>query len=74
MVLADGLYYANKEMDYALIQVANNPGEKWGHLSLKTRMAMVDDRVNIIQPPNGLAKQISMQNNLVNFINAKKLQ
>ena len=34
VVVADELYYANKEIDYALIEVANNPGEKWGHLGM----------------------------------------
>lgn len=70
----NGVYYANKEMDYALIEVEDNPAQKWGHLTLKTRLPRVDDRVNIIQHPNGLPKQVSIQNNFVKFVNRNKLQ
>ncbi len=67
-------YIANSELDYAIVRLAGNPGNKWGHLTLSTQIPAKDSRVNIIQHPNGLPKQISIQNNFVKFASDTKLQ
>jgi V8-like Glu-specific endopeptidase len=67
-------YIADSELDYAIVRLAGNPGNKWGHLTLSTQIPNKDSRVNIIQHPNGLPKQISIQNNFVKFASTTKLQ
>ncbi len=69
-----GMYHANKSLDYALVELQDHPGDEWGYLTLKTQIPMLDSRVNIIQHPNGLPKQISVQNNFVKFANTTKIQ
>lgn len=72
--IAGGLFHANKELDYAIFQVENAPGTEWGYLPLKSQNLAKDDRVNIIQHPNGQPKQISMQNNMVQFVGGNVVQ
>ncbi|MBK8904547.1 MAG: trypsin-like peptidase domain-containing protein [Anaerolineaceae bacterium] len=67
-------YIANSELDYAVVRLASNPGNKWGYLPLSTQVPPKGSRVNIVQHPNGLPKQISIQNNFVKFANTTKLQ
>ena len=51
--------------DIAVIQLDNPPD--FGYLSLGTVPVRRDDRVTIIQHPGGHLKQISMQNNFVEY-------
>lgn len=69
-----GIYHANQALDYALVELAEHPGDEWGYLQLKTQLPLIDSRVNIIQHPNGLPKQIAIQNNFVKYADAVKIQ
>lgn len=70
----DGLFHANKALDYALFEVVGEPGVEWGHLPLGQSGITKGQRVNIIQHPGGQPKQISMQNNLVEYVGGNVLQ
>jgi hypothetical protein len=50
------------------------PGTKWGLLEIARQVPSIDSRVNIIQHPNGLPKQVSLQNNFVKYADAILLQ
>lgn len=69
-----GIFHANEELDYAILQVQQEPGNEWGWLPLQGRDVKQGDRINIIQHPNGQPKQISMQNNLVEYVGGNVLQ
>jgi V8-like Glu-specific endopeptidase len=69
-----GVYHTNDALDYSVVELKGNPGNEWGYLMLRAFIPLIDSRVNIIQHPNGLPKQISMQNNFVKFANANKIQ
>jgi V8-like Glu-specific endopeptidase len=70
----DGLFHANEALDYAVFEVEGEPGRRWGWLPLAPRDVRKDDRINIIQHPNGLPKQISLQNNLVQYVGGNVVQ
>lgn len=70
----DGFFYTNEQLDYAIVQLDGEPGSKWSWLPLLTRNIKRDDRVNIIQHPGGQPKQISLQNNFVEYIDNKVVQ
>lgn len=70
----NGVYCANRALDYALIELNGNPGDEWGILKIRTQIPPIDSRVNIIQHPNGLPKQIAMQNNFVKYVDDKRIQ
>ncbi|MCA9325230.1 trypsin-like peptidase domain-containing protein [Candidatus Saccharibacteria bacterium] len=72
--IADGLFHANETLDYAIFQVENRPGDEWGWLPLAQRDIRKDERINIIQHPNGLPKQVSLQNNLVQYVGGNVVQ
>ena len=72
--VADGLFHANKALDYAIFQIADSPGNTWGYLPLDARDIRKDERINIIQHPNGLPKKISLQNNIVEYVGGNVLQ
>jgi V8-like Glu-specific endopeptidase len=72
--VADGPFHANQALDYAVFQVEKQPGLEWGYLRLQPRSVEKNERINIIQHPNGLPKQISMQNNLVEYVGGHVLQ
>ena len=69
-----GMFHANKELDYAILEVQDEPGREWGWLPLQSRDVKQGERINIIQHPNGQPKQISMQNNLVEFVGGNVIQ
>jgi V8-like Glu-specific endopeptidase len=70
----DGLYQANEALDYALFEVQGDPGEEWGYLALHPNLPDQGERINIIQHPGGQPKQISVQNNLVEYVGGNVLQ
>ena len=70
----DGLYHSNKELDYAIVELDDSPGNKFAYLTLHPLKAFLNQRVNIIQHPYGLPKQISIQNNFVEYRDKKLLQ
>jgi V8-like Glu-specific endopeptidase len=73
---SNGLFHTNKTLDYTLFEVQGDPGTKeaWGYLPLQPRDLRPDQRINIIQHPGGQPKQLSMQNNLVEYIGGNVLQ
>lgn len=68
------ILHTNKTLDYTLLSVAGNPGTEWGYLRLNSDIPVAGSRVNIIQHPNGLPKQISLQNNFVKYSDSKRIQ
>jgi len=69
-----GLFHTNKELDYTLVQLDQEPGQKWGYLPLLSKNIEIGERVNIIQHPEGRAKEISFQNNFVEFVGGNVVQ
>lgn len=66
--------------------IRGEPGDDWAVINLSEKRldcppvsfstipAKVDDRVAIIQHPNGMAKQVALHNNRVTFANETRLQ
>jgi V8-like Glu-specific endopeptidase len=50
---------SSKDLDVAMIQLADKPGTKWGSLALNPRNIVKDEQVYMIQHPQGEPKQIS---------------
>ncbi len=71
---ATGVFYAEEALDYTIFEVSGEPGREWGWLPIQSRDAKPGERVNIIQHPNGQPKQISLQNNLVEYVGGAVLQ
>jgi V8-like Glu-specific endopeptidase len=69
-----GIFHTRERLDYAFFQVENTPGKEWGWLPLAPRVVRKNDRVNIIQHPNGQPKQISLQNNFVQYVGENVVQ
>jgi endonuclease G len=72
----DDLFFANEELDYAIVRVAGDPGEDWGFATLKPEdvSIKVNDKVNIVQHPTSdetgepEPKQIAMNDNEVKYV------
>jgi V8-like Glu-specific endopeptidase len=64
----NGVFHTNQELDFTLIQLEGKPGRKWGCLPLIPRNISREERVNIIQHPLGQPKQVSLQNNFVQYV------
>jgi V8-like Glu-specific endopeptidase len=71
---SNGIYYSNKKLDYTLMQLQENAGKDWGALHLSAKISTAGERVNIIQHPAGQPKQISLQNNFVQYIDETVIQ
>jgi V8-like Glu-specific endopeptidase len=71
---AGGQFHANEELDYAVFEVEEEPGKEWGYLALKPRDVKRGERINIVQHPYGQPKQISIQNNMVEYVDENVLQ
>ena len=71
---AGGVFHTNPTLDYSLVEVEGNPGQEWGWLPLAAKDVRVSDRVNIIQHPLGQPKQVSMQNNFVEYVGGNAVQ
>jgi V8-like Glu-specific endopeptidase len=67
-------YWANSKLDYAVFEVAGNPGKDWGWLSCALDVPSVGERVNIIQHPGGQQKQIAMQGNFLEYADDSVVQ
>ena len=70
----NGIFHTNQTLDYTLVQLEGKPGQRWGWLPLQTRTIRRDSRVNIIQHPFGQPKQISLQNNFVQYVGSNVVQ
>ncbi|NER45828.1 MAG: trypsin-like peptidase domain-containing protein [Symploca sp. SIO1A3] len=70
----NGLFHTNQDLDYSLVQLDGEPGRKWGWLPLLSREIKHRERVNIIQHPAGRPKEISFQNNFVEYTGGNVVQ
>ena len=73
-LLPDEMFRTSKADDWSIVRVAGDPNAAWGALELGPANVAVGDRVNIIQHPNGLPKQISWYSNVVVFTGAGRIQ
>jgi V8-like Glu-specific endopeptidase len=71
---SNGIFYTNKVLDYTLVEIEGEPGQKWGWLPLMPKGIRRDSRVNIIQHPQGQPKQISLQNNFIQYVGSNVVQ
>lgn len=71
-----GIFHTNQTLDYTLVQLEGKPGQRWGWLPLQPKTITIrgDSRVNIIQHPFGQPKQISLQNNFVQYVGGNVVQ
>ncbi|NER24677.1 MAG: trypsin-like peptidase domain-containing protein [Symploca sp. SIO1C2] len=69
-----GIFHTNKKLDYTVVQLEWEPGIEWGFLQLTARDIRRNSRVNIIQHPMGRPKEISFQNNFVEYVGANVVQ
>ncbi|MBF2015798.1 MAG: trypsin-like peptidase domain-containing protein [Rivularia sp. T60_A2020_040] len=70
----NGIFHTDKALDYTLVEIEGEPGQKWGWLPLMPKGITRDSRVNIIQHPQGQPKQISLQNNFVQYVGGNVVQ
>ncbi len=70
----NGIFHTNQTLDYTLVQLEGKPGQGWGWLPLQPKTIRGDSRVNIIQHPFGQPKQISLQNNFVQYVGGNVVQ
>lgn len=70
----DEYFKTSEADDWSAVRVAASPTETWGSLPLAAARVEIGDRVNIIQHPNGLPKQISFYSNIVVFVGANRVQ
>jgi V8-like Glu-specific endopeptidase len=70
------LYYCNQDLDYVVVRLKWKSGlkEKWGVSELKSVAVNLDDKVNIIQHPNGDYKQVAMNDNEVRHVDQDMIQ
>lgn len=69
---ADGLFHANPDLDYAVIEAVAVPAEVAAQpLTLAPLRVEREQRVNIIQHPGGHFKKIAMQKNFVAHADAR---
>jgi V8-like Glu-specific endopeptidase len=61
-------------LDYTLVQLDGKPGQTWGWLPLLSKNIKYRERVNIIQHPAGRPKEISFQNNFVEYVGGDVVQ
>jgi Trypsin-like peptidase domain/Effector-associated domain 1 len=73
-LLPDEFFETSASDDWSAVRVAENPNDHWGSLAMTPARIGVGDRVNIIQHPNGLPKQISFYSNVVVFVGADRVQ
>ena len=61
-------------LDYTIVELEDSPGTQWGFAKLNTTSPpQLKSRVNIIQHPGGQSKQISIQNNFLEYVDNKFL-
>jgi S1-C subfamily serine protease len=73
-LLPDEFFKTSVADDWSAVRVDGEPNERWGALALSPAHVETGDRVNIIQHPNGLPKQISFYSNVIVFSGANRLQ
>jgi V8-like Glu-specific endopeptidase len=73
-LLPDEHFRTSEADDWSAVRVFGDANERWGALELAPARVNVGDRVNIIQHPNGLPKQISFYSNVVVFAGGGRVQ
>ncbi|MEM9275928.1 MAG: trypsin-like peptidase domain-containing protein [Cyanobacteria bacterium P01_F01_bin.143] len=71
---SNGIFHTNQDLDYTIVELEGEPGIEWGCLPLAERDIRRNSRVNIIQHPMGRPKQISFQNNFVEYVGGNVIQ
>jgi hypothetical protein len=71
--LRKGILAADRDLDYCIFEISEPAEADIFVPPLQTKPPQVDDRVNIIQHPGGMAKQVSIQNNFVSFVGGDRL-
>ena len=69
-----GVFHTQRALDYTVVEVKDAPGNDWNISILSKAIPAPQSRVNIIQHPAGLPKQISFQNNFVEYADSTRLQ
>lgn len=60
----DKFFYSNEILDFAVVAVANNPGNDFGFIDIRTPGSLnTDSRINIIQHPGAGMKKIAIREN-----------
>ncbi len=69
-------FAADRELDFAVIGVKGDPGEKFGALALPGEDVTIEkgDDVFIVQHPNGGPKQIAWAQNVVQYVDDRVVQ
>lgn len=75
----DSLFHTNEDLDYTIVRVKKknrrNAGDVWGALNLRHGAKIfVNNRVNIIQHPQGRFQEIAFRDNQVKFVSDTKIQ
>ena len=70
----NGIFHTNKDLDYTIVELEGEPGTEWSWLPLAARDIRRNNRVNIIQHPIGRPKEISFQNNFVEYVGGNVVQ
>jgi V8-like Glu-specific endopeptidase len=73
-LLPDAYFKTSEAEDCSAVPVDGEPNKRWGTLELAPHQVQVGDRVNIIQHPNGLPKQISLYSNVVVYTGGGRVQ
>ncbi len=69
-----GVFHTQPELDYTVVEVTDSPGNEWAISTLSRAVPAPKNRVNIIQHPAGQPKQISFQNNFVEYADSTRVQ
>jgi V8-like Glu-specific endopeptidase len=69
-----GFFHSDASLDFSLVELEGHPGRDWGSLPWTFREVSLAQRVNIIQHPAGMPKQISIQNNFVKYVDTRIVQ
>jgi hypothetical protein len=72
--LSAGIFRTNVELDYTIVELEGPVGNEWAIAPLLSALPEEKSRVNIIQHPAGLPKQISFQNNFVEYADSTRIQ
>ena len=75
----DSMFKTNPDLDYSIVRVqqkdGKKPGDDWGCFDLRHGVTVaVDQRVNIIQHPQGRFKEIAFRDNQVKAVEEKYIQ
>lgn len=68
-------FFTDKNLDFTLVKLQNNPGARWGFIGLPNESAIeVGEDVFIIQHPGGKEKMVGLSENTVSAIVGDKIQ